>query len=555
MKLRRWIKDWWRAKHTGYKRQFFDYRDWRYTPTGDFLKLTVDLRKYFLPVRDQSWSQACTGFAVASLLEYRMRRLRNIEEGMYYLSPLYNWWYAREREGTENYNTGVWLRDNLNALYEDGMCPEDQMPFNAPYYKASPQTDSEAHGELFKKYLIRTGYFLLRSSDVKEMLNKGNPVVFGIKLNNSFYGNTNGVIKNISSNNSSHAMLLVGYNDNSECYIARNSWGTNWGACFTDDTLIPLLDGSIKSIKDICEEYKDKDFWVHSYDVKKDKIVPGRAHTPRLTKKNAKIVKITLDNDREIKCTEDHLFLLKNNEYKKAIDLSTDDSIMPFNTQIDKDGYLAFYSPKTYNKIRVHWNTARQQRMFEGKEGKLIVHHKDFNKLNNTPENLEVMTVEEHQKLHKEFGRINGKKVMTKLWKEKRELMLENSRNNIKEYNACVKEGTIKKTKKQTDASRNNMRKAAAIQNERLKNGEVELTEKQINARRENARAMGLYNHKIKKIEDCGFADVYDFTVDKYHNFALDAGVFVHNSGYCYIPYDYFNAHSHDRWTIDEIEE
>lgn len=36
-------------------------------------------------------------------------------------------------------------------------------------------------------------------------------------------------------------------------------------------------------------------------------------------------------------------------------------------------------------------------------------------------------------------------------------------------------------------------------------------------------------NHKVVSVEPCGQEDVYDITVDKHHNFALSAGVFVHN--------------------------
>jgi intein/homing endonuclease len=36
-------------------------------------------------------------------------------------------------------------------------------------------------------------------------------------------------------------------------------------------------------------------------------------------------------------------------------------------------------------------------------------------------------------------------------------------------------------------------------------------------------------NHKVKSVRFIGYDNVYDFTVDKYHNFALSAGVFVHN--------------------------
>jgi len=37
-------------------------------------------------------------------------------------------------------------------------------------------------------------------------------------------------------------------------------------------------------------------------------------------------------------------------------------------------------------------------------------------------------------------------------------------------------------------------------------------------------------NHKVKEIKLNDIRDVYDLTVDKYHNFALSAGIFVHNS-------------------------
>lgn len=38
-------------------------------------------------------------------------------------------------------------------------------------------------------------------------------------------------------------------------------------------------------------------------------------------------------------------------------------------------------------------------------------------------------------------------------------------------------------------------------------------------------------NHKVVCVEFAGYEDVYDLTVDKYHNFALSCGVFVHNTG------------------------
>src|SRR3989338_7149058 len=85
----------------------------------------------------------------------------------------------------------------------------------------------------------------------------------------------------------------------------------NFG-CFTGDTKIKLLDGTSKSFKELCETYKKRDkFYVYSVD-KKGKVVVGKAHAPRLTKKSAKLVEVTLDTGEKIRCTPDHKFLLKD---------------------------------------------------------------------------------------------------------------------------------------------------------------------------------------------------------------------------------------------------
>ena len=128
---------------------------------------------------------------------------------------------------------------------------------------------------------------------------------------------------------------------------------------------------------------------------------------------------------------------------------------------------------------------------------------------------------------------------------------------------------------------------------EKIKSGELQVTDKQREARRINAlrntynrfkkdefETFDLYlqdinnrqshpnlviNHKIVKIEEDGYGEVYDLTVDTYHNFALSSGIFVHNCvgyddekqaflvanswgttwglrGFCWMPYAYFGS-------------
>jgi hypothetical protein len=102
-------------------------------------------------------------------------------------------------------------------------------------------------------------------------------------------------------------------------------------ACFTGDTKISLLNGTEVPIKDLVGL---EEFWIYSC-TPQGKIVPGRGHTAHKTKKNAKVIKITLDNGKVIKCTPDHLFMLKNGSYKEAKDLNIEDSLMPLQQTMD----------------------------------------------------------------------------------------------------------------------------------------------------------------------------------------------------------------------------
>ena len=82
----------------------------------------------------------------------------------------------------------------------------------------------------------------------------------------------------------------------------------NFG-CFTKDTKVALTDGRNLSFEELIKEHKKgKKNYTYTID-KKGKIEISEIKTPRLTKKNQRILKVTLDNNQEIKCTLDHKFL------------------------------------------------------------------------------------------------------------------------------------------------------------------------------------------------------------------------------------------------------
>ena len=182
----------------------------------------------------------------------------------------------------------------------------------------------------------------------------------------------------------------------------------NFG-CFTGDTRIKLLDGTDKSFADLATLGPDTTFHVYSVD-KQGRIVVGEGRNARITRRKAHIIELTLDNGEKIRCTPDHRFLLHNGQYKQAQHLTPKDSLMPgyFDTAPIKDGlndYLRIKQPATDQYEFVH-HLADEYNERKGRtrefHGPYVRHHKNFNRWDNSPDNLERMEFLEHLHLHAE---------------------------------------------------------------------------------------------------------------------------------------------------------
>ncbi len=188
----------------------------------------------------------------------------------------------------------------------------------------------------------------------------------------------------------------------------------NFG-CFTADTKIKLTNGKDMSFADLIKEDKQgkRNFTFTVDDNGFMKI--AEIKNPRLTQKNAEIMKVVLDNREEIKCTPNHKFMLRDGSYKEAKDLQSGDSLMPCYTKFstDKDspknpktvGYEMIYQPALDSWEFVHilsdkWNLAKGT--YEKSAGR-IRHHVDFEKLNNNPDNIRRVGWKEHWKIHHDF--------------------------------------------------------------------------------------------------------------------------------------------------------
>lgn len=183
------------------------------------------------------------------------------------------------------------------------------------------------------------------------------------------------------------------------------------GSCFHPDTKVPLLNGNEYTIKELSEGIAGDSFWVYSVD-ESGKMVPGKA-TAQLTGMNKKLMRVVLDNDEEILCTPDHRFLLRNGEYLKAEKLRAGQSLMPLYRKKSEKGYELTKCNSDGKFHYTHWMVGNYVHENEIKFIKkeinksVVLHHVNFCKHDNTPENLRPMTWMGHAMLHAELGREN----------------------------------------------------------------------------------------------------------------------------------------------------
>lgn len=180
----------------------------------------------------------------------------------------------------------------------------------------------------------------------------------------------------------------------------------NFG-CFTGDTEIKLVDGTSKTFRELARLPRSESFYVYAVDAD-GKIVIGKASHSRITRRQARLVEVRLDTGETIRCTLDHRFMLRDGSYKQAQFLTPDDSLMPgyFDTAPVKDGlnpYLRIKQPSTGEYEFVHrladaYNAERG--LAAEIHGPFVRHHKNFDRFDNRPDNIERMNFLEHLHLH-----------------------------------------------------------------------------------------------------------------------------------------------------------
>lgn len=176
-------------------------------------------------------------------------------------------------------------------------------------------------------------------------------------------------------------------------------------ACVTGDTPVAVADGrGAVPIKKLAEEGED----VPVYSQGPDGIEVQMGRHPRKTREKQVVYEVSFDDGSSIKTTTDHSLMLRNGEYVEVQDLEEGDSLMPFYKRQYKNNAQSYWGVHL-NDPNNHVAWAPEHRLIAEyvtgervRTPERVVHHKDYDGLNNTWDNLEVMAREEHRELHRQ---------------------------------------------------------------------------------------------------------------------------------------------------------
>ena len=228
------------------------------------------------------------------------------------------------------------------------------------------------------------------------------------------------------------------------------------GACLAMDTKVPLLDGRILNIREIEQELKEnKKVWVYSTNPKTGHIAPGKVTWAGVTKEEAEVYKLTFDNGKELICTPDHKFPILGKGFIEAKDLTIGESMIPFYTKNQKiskntNEYEMVYQNDTktweyshrmvanfFKELDAHEEMIHDEKY--ANDNKNVIHHKDFNRFNNSPENLAFMNHKDHIAYHIGNGQ-HTKIVWENRTTEQRKSIGKKQSDGIKEYFSTLNE-------------------------------------------------------------------------------------------------------------------
>ncbi len=221
-----------------------DQRDHRYSaPLATLKKLPskVDLSSGFpVPSYDQGRIGSCTANAVAGAIQFCRAKAKQLPD--FTPSRLFIYYNERKAEHTVPLDSGAMIRTGIKSVHKVGACKEttwtyDDTPANPdtdlfpPGAKAAQRPSGQAYDEAGDYLVLAYSRVPQSLIQMKGCLAAGFPFTVGFSVYASLYDQDGDPKVHVPLPAAGddllggHAVLAVGYDDGTQSFKLRNSWG------------------------------------------------------------------------------------------------------------------------------------------------------------------------------------------------------------------------------------------------------------------------------------------------------------------------------------------
>jgi C1A family cysteine protease len=204
---------------------------------------SADLRSGCPPVYNQGRIGSCTANAIAGAFEFDLKK-----QGLADFTPsrLFIYYNERAMEGHVQFDSGAQLRDGVKSVAKLGVCSEDEWSYDdtpatsdggpfPPGAKDAEKPPPQCYQDALHTRVATYRRVVRNLDQMRGCLAAGDPFLFGFTVYESFEGQEvarTGVAPMPQPGEQvlgGHAVLAVGYDDSTQTFTVRNSWGPDWG--------------------------------------------------------------------------------------------------------------------------------------------------------------------------------------------------------------------------------------------------------------------------------------------------------------------------------------
>jgi hypothetical protein len=187
------------------------------------------------PVYNQGKLGSCSGNAIAAAIQFERMRQGLRRSGLL-PSRLFIYYNERDIEGTTDSDSGAQIRDGIKSVASQGACFEsgpNSWPYRIAEFAIKPPDSCYAAARTDQ--VLSYSRLMQSLSDMKICLATGFPFIFGFSVFSAFESRevaSTGVVPLPGVGDrpvGGHAVLAVGYDDVTQRFKVRNSWGADWG--------------------------------------------------------------------------------------------------------------------------------------------------------------------------------------------------------------------------------------------------------------------------------------------------------------------------------------